>query len=401
MRVYLVVLLLLVMVGSASSQPLKYAYIGNKNFTILSEKVHLPQGDQTINSLFVWQKDRVVRILFKYEKTVQSLKELKLTDFNSFLPSPNYDFFYRIFGYEFANKVNAWNSRFNTDADSLKYEISSHGGGFSLIRNLKRNNLFANNLPLVISEGANSHHIIKPYRIDIYVANRLLGSDHNNVPKSKSLQFYSLAFSIQFLDDSILDAPQTEFNKQSYSLDYFIFFNTLRQIMFYPLPREESLVIKSLSKRRFSQRGYAPPPIKYELQIDELHNGVKLPPPSNVLPKNTPKFCVNEFQYCPTCYTKKLSKATKIKNHCPLNLTVNYKAYKPEFNCSYDTLLFGKVFFKTEIRLNRIYSSANVWQVDPWLIISPGLGYWMSDMSQKSTYIIRKLGQSNYQLINF
>jgi hypothetical protein len=96
---------IILLFAEASAQPFKnkHLYVGSGTRYILSEKLDMntdpeyssnrynpDENVQEFNTLFIWQKDKVIRIIFKYESKQANTKKIdvsKLASLNKLLPA--------------------------------------------------------------------------------------------------------------------------------------------------------------------------------------------------------------------------------------------------------------------------------------------------------------------------
>lgn len=247
------VMLLLITNGTLLAQNKMYEnclFIGNKEKYVLSETGKPENSNEvTYNSLFLWQKDKVVRIVFLYDqKTASKYKIQKLKSFNNLLPSfknyvvtANHDRNSDIYDGKIIDKktgetsnisynqklktvINVWNKKYNPLADKFASIPIQDGDPEVLIYNEKRKGRQVNNLPILLnSTKGDSIYIISPLVIDIYKLETAKTATHKVIT-------YKLYTTISFLERSVtLSNYQYNNNEESYKSDisYFIAEHTL------------------------------------------------------------------------------------------------------------------------------------------------------------------------------
>jgi len=207
-------------------------YIGAKDRYVLTENIKLDDGKyQSFNSLFIWEPDKVIRIVFLYDKKLALVPKSDITrlkSFKSFLPTfkkctwhenPKRKFFYgveiydqtfmdkredetdgRNYGLKLKTVINARNKKYNPLADKFGSIIVSEGDPEVMIYNDKRKGKSINNLPLLINSAkGDSSYIISPIHIDVY---RVDHSEKNGNSISREFTGYQLYSSVSFLKES-------------------------------------------------------------------------------------------------------------------------------------------------------------------------------------------------------
>jgi len=97
------------------------------------------------------------------------------------------------------------------------------------------------------------------------------------------------------------------------------------------------------------------------------------------------------YQYCAECYDAEILKKTRINKHCPFKMTV----YKGQYSENWSYAFYDKhgYYFKVEgpdLNKSGIISSQEE-DVHKWFLMSPGIGYWMSDVAMNhDQYSINK-----------
>jgi hypothetical protein len=434
LQIFLVIVLLqgIILKLYAQTKINSCLYIGGKDKYVLSEKIKLDGGEtQTFNSLFIWDKDKVIRIVFLYDRKFPALSKSTinhLKSFESFLPTfrevtwhehtkkgvvyiigiYSYEGTFTdkgkgdIGGYEYATKlktvIDARNKKYNPLADkfgSIDCQDCDHE---VMIYNEKRKGKEINNLPLLInSVSGDSSYIISPIHIDIYRVDNS-EKDHNSLPDK--LTGYKLYSTVSFLSQSVI-FPTKKFNYEPYKWQgRFIEENTLPYLYKSKSSMDTATLINELSELPLSAKETYFNTIKFiepqivRNKILSKKDSIRIIEYSNNRRKDSIKmreYIKSQFlrgdhfdyQYCAECYNDETSKAEKIKRHCPLKIAL-YKAGYDE-NWSYAFSDKYKHYFKVEQRnfgaSNVIKYSTDQLNSNEWLLMSPGIGYWMSDVS--------------------
>jgi hypothetical protein len=233
-RILIVVLFTCFVLSIFAQPPSKnFLYINDKDKYVLSETAEIKDGYgrstyQTFNSLFIWQKDKVVRIVFKYLKRRPGHVLAKQQLFSRFIPPfKKYTIYARavshpagvydgeiVYGKKseynadnytelFKTAINNWNRKYNPYADMLGGIIVLDGYSDPLCRNKKRKGEYNNNLPVLFTMG-DSSYLIKPYVINVY---RLSSRDH--IPAAiNNVVCYKLYSTVSLMEDSFPDSYQ-------------------------------------------------------------------------------------------------------------------------------------------------------------------------------------------------
>lgn len=407
-------------------------YIGNKERYVLTEKVRLNDGQyQAFNSLFIWQKDKVIRIVFLYDRRFAGLSKAninRLKSFESFLPTfkkciwhenPKYKFRQIVYvginiyddsfideregetnGSNYEEKlktvINARNKKFNPLADKFGSISVLDGDPEVMIYNDKRKAKAINNLPLLFnSTNGDSSYIISPLQIDIY---RVDNSEKNGNRVSKEFTGYKLYSTVSFLKESVI-YPTEESNEEAYKwpLKNIITKNSLSYLYRTNLSIDTGSLMNELSELPFSDKKtyynniYPEPKIyrkrilskKDSIWIKEIAIRIK---EDSIKAKEAVKAQFSkgfnfDYQYCAECGDAEISKKERINKHCPFKMAL-YKD-QPIENWSYAFSDKYRYYFKVEgPSLNKTgVSSSQEADLHKWFLMSPGLGYWMSDVA--------------------
>lgn len=307
---FFILLIPLEISGQLLKQNRLFVGIGNKY--VLSEKVnidaengyHVTQN-QEFNTLFIWQKNKVIRIIFKYERKLANKKKLDvshLPSLDKLIPafrrekiyyrtrkntSERYDEcfckrpggkFYcsswnnqeNLYNYRYQLKknINRWNKEHNPLADTFGWIVIADGNPEVFEKNKHRKNNYVNNLPLIFdSPKHDSLYLIKPYYINIY----RFDADK----QVKSGQYYELYSTISLIDDFFSsESAGFDLNKHSletawrddydhnyqFNVEYFIAHHTLKSLFKLNVSYGEESAIKFLEDHDLSkQKNYSLP----------------------------------------------------------------------------------------------------------------------------------------------
>jgi hypothetical protein len=245
--------------------------------------------------------------------------------------------------------------------------------------------------------SGDSSYIISPIHIDIYRVDNS-EKDHNSLPDK--LTGYKLYSTVSFLSQSVI-FPTKKFNYEPYKWQgRFIEENTLPYLYKSKSSMDTATLINELSELPLSAKETYFNTIKFiepqivRNKILSKKDSIRIIEYSNNRRKDSIKmreYIKSQFlrgdhfdyQYCAECYNDETSKAEKIKRHCPLKIAL-YKAGYDE-NWSYAFSDKYKHYFKVEQRnfgaSNVIKYSTDQLNSNEWLLMSPGIGYWMSDVS--------------------
>lgn len=402
-------------------------YIDDKEKYVLSENVRSDHGKiQTFNSLFIWDKDKVIRIVFLYDRKLSMLSKSvtsHLQTFESFLPTFKRCTWYEnpkykskrivIFGIEIYNEtftdgreddtrgdnftekfktlINARNKKYNPLADKFGRIYVSDGDPYVMIYNEKRKVKEINNFPLLINSGkGDSSFIISPIHIDVY---RIDKSEKNTNSMSKKVTGYRLYSTVSFLKQSI-EYPTKEEINESYKvpLGDVIENNTLSYLYKINSSVDTASLMNELSELRLSDKPYF-----NNVQIDEpkvFHRGKMSKKDSVKIKEDSARKKVDsiklressgsrflngiafDYQYCTECYDTEIPKKTRIDNHCPFKFSL-YKNLSDD-NWSYAFSNKYGHFFEVENRPRGIMQDMH--RIS-WLMMSPGIGFWMSNVA--------------------
>ena len=397
-------------------------FIGDKEKYVLTEKIKLENGQyQTFNSLFIWNKDKVTRIVFLYDRKLAGLSKLNITrlkSFESFLPTFKKYIWYEnpkdkrrrsvyvglsIYDGSFIDKrqgetsgsdyeeklkavINGRNKKYNPLADYFGSIAISDGDPEVMIYNDKRKAKAVNNLPLLFnSANGDSSYIISPLHIDIY---RVDNSAKNDNAISKEFTGYKLYSTVSFLQQSV-KYPTKEFIDEPYKgIKYFIKQHSLSYLYKDNRPLDTGLLMNILSKLPFSDResgfrnGNVVSPIveTYQEKANTMKDSIRIKRDSITTRETVKRQFLKgdnfDYQHCAECYDIEISKRERIYQHCPLKIAL----YKNQFNENWSYAFSDEYrhYFKIETSTNQ-----PDWQMveDAWLLMSPGVGYWMSDVT--------------------
>ena len=381
----------------AQVKQLQCIYIPDNEKYVLSENIisdFFNKIPVTFNSLFIWQGDKVIRILFHYQKTIEPerIQINRLLTISSIIPVvKDYKFynmnhperFYatgnlldnigetgsgkdEILGESIEDRykqkvliaINKWNRKYNPMADIMSKIIVSDSDPYRIVRNKKRKNGYINNLPLVFRmQRSDSFYLIKPYRIDIYKsATPLL-----TMPDRKDkLEKYTLYTTLSLIDNSFSDATKDMSldAREQYNpyMNSFISYHTILSLYKFSLPAWQTAVVKYLSSFPLAAQkhqilssasdsiaGIPCSDIPYnEFMEDEpssFYNSYAQQSSGKIDFRN----CPERFQYCNKCYDSGISITEKIRNHCPINIVPRRESW-PDENWSY-LFSYGKHSF--------------------------------------------------------
>ncbi|MBB3054407.1 hypothetical protein [Mucilaginibacter gotjawali] len=402
-------------------------YIGDKEKYVLSEKIRSEDGKvQTFNSLFIWDKDKVIRIVFLYDRKLSRLSTSvinHLQTFESFLPTFKRCTWYEnpkykskrivIFGIEIYDEtfadgrendtrgdefraklktlINARNKKYNPLADKFGSIYVSDGDPEVMIYNEKRKVKEINNFPLLINSAkGDSPFIISPIHIDVY---RIDKSEKNTNSISKKITGYRLYSTVSFLKQSIKYPTKEEIN-ESYKgpLGDVIENNDLLYLYRINFSVDTASLMNELSELRLSDKPYF-----NNIRIDEpkvfrwgkmskkdsiniKEDSVRKKVDSIKLRESSRSRFLNgiafDYQYCAECYDAEIPKKTRINNHCPFKFSL-YKNLSDD-NWSYAFSNKYRHFFEVENRPREIMQDMHGIS---WLMMSPGIGFWMSNVA--------------------
>ncbi|MDB5120064.1 MAG: hypothetical protein JWN56_1282 [Sphingobacteriales bacterium] len=431
-KIYVLVVLFFLFFQNTKAQDTRadFIYLEKTDSTYVLSENSGDYGD--INSLFIWRKDRVLRIIFKYDTITPAPDQIDIKSFtsiNTIIPPFQYynlynkskwvgESFLLELGIDKKNKlkylfdpinyimtvgiiINDWNKKHNKSADMLKgYDISEGGYQQTLLLKRRGNKQFANNLPIIFRlPGEKSFSIIKPYSIDIYKADHFRDVSFNN--NSNQLKCFTHTGNINLMDESVYTKSYTA-NFEGRHMEEIAPFPSLAHIYKGNFPQAENAILNSLTAFEFSDRKYynytgdiAPPSV---LIIPDNHSGTLSSDSisSKVIAKDNKEVnssvyeCFAELQYCAECYNPKISKVERFKRHCPLSLR-NHQ------NWSYAFYQSGKPYFKVERYHDYDTISANPGIPNIWQLMTPGVGFWISDVANKrpAKYFIPQIKNEN------
>jgi len=398
-------------------------YLGEKEKYVLTEKIKLDNGEyQTFNSLFLWDKDKVVRIVFLYDRKLAGLSKaniIQLKSFEGFLPTFKkcswfenskykhsrtvvsginiYDGSFidkregEINGPDYAAKmktvINARNNKYNPLADKFGSISISDGEPEVMIYNDKRRSKTINNLPLLFnSASGDSSYIISPLHIDVY---RVDNSEKNGNNISKEFTGYKLYSTVSFLQHSVKYTTQ-EFIDEPYKWqNYFIAEHSLPYLYKTNWHADTGLLMNIVSEMPLSDKKAHNENGAYAI-TDHLTKSLSGMAPARIRADSIQKketikqqFLKDisfDYQYCTECYDPEISKKERINKHCPFKITI----YKDQFSENWSYAFFDKYkyYFKVEkpiIITSGFQPSEDV--LHEWLLMSPGIGYWMADVA--------------------
>jgi hypothetical protein len=398
----------------------RYVYIADARKYVLSESVSVRTvGNQPLrfHSLFVWQKDKVVRILFHYGRKLgkAEFKRSKLTPFESIVPAVKE---YRLYsrsrrggyatgnlldGVAFSGKpeneilanyqedvykqrvlvsVNNWNEKYNRGADRMVKIITSDGDPYTVTTNKRQR--AANNLPIAFHlPGSDSAYVVRPYRIDVYKLDAVLPTPE----PVKAMTRYALYASIS-LDDDYLEASSKEEERRGADLkpaiDAFITLHTLPRLYDLPLPATKEPLLGYLGRFPLSKWEDAPGSTTPCNTVGE--NALLGDDPSSVYNAFRPAAgpfsgddCVRQFPFCRACQDPAVAKAEKIEAHCPVTVVPAEGSARP-LNWSFAFLLGTQSFFKEEVAVQQDECG----EPQLWQFSAPGVGYWLSNVTRDS-----------------
>jgi hypothetical protein len=414
-------------------------YIGAKDRYVLTENIKLDDGKyQSFNSLFIWEPDKVIRIVFLYDKKLALVTQSDITrlrSFKSFLPTfkkctwhenPKRRIFYgveiydqtftdkredetdgRNYGLKLKTVINARNKKYNPLADKFGSIMVLDGDPEVMIYNDKRKGKNINNLPLLFNSAkGDSSYIISPIHIDVY---RVDNSEKNENRISREFTGYQLYSSVSFLKESV-KYPTAQSNEEAYKWPLK---NIIEGAPLYYLYRpnlaiDTGSLMTALVELPLSDRKYyyydniSPEPIEVikrplskkdsiriiEQSINRKEDSIKWREAVKMQFFKGDNF---NYQYCAECYDAEISKKARINKHCPFKMTV-YKGQYIE-NWSYAFYDKYRAYFKVEgpdLNKSGIISSQQE-DVHKWFLMSPGIGYWMSDVDMNhDQYSINK-----------
>jgi hypothetical protein len=404
-------------------------YIGNKEKYVLSERVRSEDGKvQTFNSLFIWDKDKVIRIVFLYDRKLSMLSKSvtsHLQTFESFLPTFKRCTWYEnpkykskrnvIFGIEiydgtftdgreddtrgddFPKKlktlINARNKKYNPLADKFGSIYVSDEDPYVMIYNEIRKVKEINNFPLLINSAkGDSSFIISPIHIDVYRIDR---SEKNTNSISKKITGYRLYSTVSFLKQSIKYPTEEEINEPyKEPLENVIENNALSYLYKINLSVDTASLMNELSELKLSDKPYF-----NNVRIDEAkvfrigklskkdsikikEDSVRKKIDSIKLREAIKSRFLNGFDFyyqsCAECYDTEIPKKARINNHCPFKFSL-YKNLSDD-NWSYAFSNEYLHFFEIENPSRRITRNMDR-NSNSWLMMSPGIGFWMSNVA--------------------
>ncbi|MDB4922069.1 hypothetical protein [Mucilaginibacter sp.] len=410
-----------------------YGQVSNRNYFyekeqqqfVLSEKNKTTGSFDSLNSLFIWKKDTVYRIIFEYENK----KGVKFSEYNrschffsllSFLNKAGhinlYDNLnelkdrynqynaYRLFGkksdlVEFTKKevddgwaytvklkvlINNWNMKHNAMADRLASIIALDGNGEIMLKNAKRKSAYHNDFPLAFSlPGTDSLYFTRVYLINIYKASGNISSGL----QSKYLKEYRLISSVNF--------DTGEFSSPSNSNQTSLRDKTLAYIFKSTFPGDTTQLFSRLSSfglSKFNQEYEEDSNLERAKPIEirpwnqsSYNKGDTLVPKKQLIIQNKNLQDENGLaEYCKECYDAAKSIVYRISNHCPVNIKTS--ADLQSQNWRYNFSEQGLHFFSVENPIRRFNEPSwtnnqefehlqSIWN---WQLMSPGIGYWLS-----------------------
>ncbi|MEP6611886.1 MAG: hypothetical protein ABJA76_08380 [Mucilaginibacter sp.] len=417
-------------------------YVDARNSYILSEAINFDRGNgrsenETFNSLFIWQNDRVIRVVFEYLKRVPAnINAGQLQTLSSFIPPfkkysivNNSRPYWYVYGgritYHRQNEkdgenysdllksvINNWNKKYNPLADQFGIITVYDADPHVLYRNKKRKQENINILPILLRSGnSDSLYMIKPNVINVY---RL---DNNPLPNISNTKRYTLYSTVSFAEYGFIDDYSAYWN----SGRGFISDNTLPYLYNMPLPLPADSLLNMLATLPMAQPQFKETQIA--VKIDEVHyvgdektvaiykkRDSIAAARNDSLQKIIAADCFGLYQYCPECLNDKTPKLSRIKKHCPVNISP--EEFNTDENWSYAFSSKTHHYFKAESPNhveNRGPAPEPYYQYPgetmphnylfKWLLMSPGVGYWMTDVSKFSMkYFIPDGSNTNLKL---
>ncbi len=408
----------------------QYIYIPDSDKYVLSEQLvaHIFKGTPVpFNSLFIWQKDKVIRVLFHYQSAIpeNGITPSAYTKLETIIPViKKYKLYQKKEGgyYTTGNlldnitetgkkdneipgnaddlykqkvliAINRWNKKHNPGADVFAKIIVSDSDPYIIQKNKSRKKAFANNLPLVFRlPGNDSFFVAKPYLIDIYRLN-----DANTAVQfnTRLLSGYTLYSRISLLDESFMsDAVKQDDELPAYAVEKFIAAHTMgRLYKFNENPGQDQLINQLASLPLSAQQTLAansnngtpqhdpcagqpvnPFPIAYPSPVYNLYEADDR--------GNTGKQdCYSMYQYCQNCYEQQTPIKQRIAKHCPFSPVQGVGNEWETEHWSYVYTVGNNHFFKKKMyNGNTECNSPGVWQ-----FFSPGIGFWLSDATHDNT----------------
>ncbi|MFI5136252.1 MAG: hypothetical protein ACHQIM_00405 [Sphingobacteriales bacterium] len=298
---------------------------------------------------------------------------------------------YEDYSHQLKYAINYWNKYNNPLADRFGHRKVSDSQTEILIKNQRRKATYANNLPLAFAlPGTDSLFFVKPYYLSIYET--LPQSTPTLLP---NIRQYKLITSLSFVDDSFYDPLNVN---DIEAADIVLREQTLPYLYQMDLPSGTKALIDRLCsfKQTIFRPGGEPG------SQDDVQEPVRLLPSpgkskidtvKQVTLKHPKAFteCINSFDYCKDCYNPTISKADRIKNHCPFIVTPNkpdqghwaYALSKGWRHFFFDQNPAGPYNLSTVPEpINSDYGMKN-WQ--NWQLMCPGIGYWVANVVRKQT----------------
>lgn len=419
----------------------KYIYIPDAAKYVLSEQIQLAGGmpvKQTFNSLFIWQKDKVIRVVFKYAEKLgkKNVDIPRATTINSIIPvikdykvyaaiqqkNPYGNFILDDTGraedmlntaavqrYKLKAmiNINKWNYRNNPLADTLATTVISVEEAYTLARNINRKAQYENNLPFIFRlPGNDSFFSIKPYRIDVYQPALSISTPAGG----KKISKYSLYTTISLMDNSFNDEagniPPGSEEEYNLFMHRFISYHTWLDLYDFSLPTGEQAVLQYLQQFPLAVQQFYPARDSAVPCVDIPNDPYRQqqPPGNTGLPvAGAQAFdgCREQFRYCAKCYDARIPLREKIKGHCAINIIPRRNVW-PDENWAFLFTAGKQTFFKAELPVEQ--NDCGSPQLEQ--LFSPGIGFWMSNISLDNTgrYFIPDKNRSfflvNNQTIN-
>jgi hypothetical protein len=407
-------------------------YIGTKDKYVLSETA---TGGQTLNSLFIWERDRVIRIVFLYDRKISKPPNVNvrhLPAFTGFLPSfkeyivssGHYAQMHAYMayeggivdkkenetnGYDYSIKlktaINGRNERYNPLADKFARIPISDGDPEVMLYNEKRKGKLINNFPLLFtSASGDSSYIVSPLLINIY---RLDGWKSNVGLLNDKITRYKLYSTVSFLKQTLtLNNYQTYWEDYKSAISAFVPDRALPYLYKMQSQVDEAALMKFLTgfpmaKQKFYSTSDIDIKVDTPVEITPINPDPKT---LSVIRKNRSgsdsinaamaldriKYkndCFRLYEYCTQCYNAHVSKTERIKMHCPINISMN--GAEADENWSYAFSSKKRNYFQVESdpENRSVIPMANSSDMPQrWQMMSPGIGYWMTNIATENRH---------------
>jgi hypothetical protein len=347
---------------AADAQPYLSATMHDETYllseSLLLNQSYLPNPDLQLKTLFVWDNDRVYRLVCfeTREATAETVAGKSAGSLRSLL-NLAFETPESVAGYgtDFAQAVNQFSQK-----EILNASTTSHGTQLILNERVLKNDAF---LPIRLKDPVTGMvHYLSPFYINYYRVEKEIDAQ---------ITQYSLQATL-YIDGVATRHPKVQITPQ-YELYDLLHATTLNKLITF---KKENLiherdVTKHFATFELARQQYYTVDSSGVVLKPRLGNSPFLQPNTKENTCRSPRTCRLDYAYDCYCYNPTSTKALRIFNHCPFTIgTENY---------SYVKYMNNYILLKAQ-HISYAYAageSAEVWQLE-----IPSIGYWMNNVRQ-------------------